>query len=119
LQSLTGSSCDWSKPDAWPLYAWYYVTQAKFHQGGQTWSGWNSKFARVYVKNQNDDGSWTSPGANSDHAHGKEVNLGPVYSTALAALTLQVYYRFLPTYKPIAVEPVTHTDDDDVTVEVL
>ena len=68
---------------------------------------------------ENEDGSWTSPGANSEHESGKEVNLGPVYSTTLAALTLQVYYRFLPTYKPIAVEPVSQTDTNDVVVEVL
>lgn len=119
LQALTGSNCDWEKPESWPLYGWYYVTQAKFHQGGQTWAGWNAKFARVYVKNQNEDGSWTSPGANLKTEHGKEVNLGPVYSTTLAALTLQVYYRFLPTYKPIAVEPVNQTDKDDIAVEIL
>lgn len=119
LQALAGTSCDWDKPEAWPMYAWYYITQAKFHQGGQTWSGWNSKFARLYVKNQNDDGSWTSPGANSEHESGKEVNLGPVYSTTLAALTLQVYYRFLPTYKPVAVAPITQSDTNDVVVEIL
>ncbi len=120
LQALAGANCDWDKPESWPLYAWYYVTQAKFHQGGQTWSGWNAKFARVYVKSQNDDGSWTSPGANlTGNDSGKEVNHGPVYSTTLAALTLQVYYRFLPTYKPIAVEPVTQSDESDVVVEIL
>ncbi len=119
LQALTGTNCDWDKPDPWPLYGWYYITQAKFHQGGQTWSGWNSKFARAYVKNQNDDGSWTSPGGKLQGDNGKETNLGPVYSTAFAALTLQVYYRFLPTYKPIAVEPVSQTDTNDVVVEVL
>ncbi|MFH0953337.1 MAG: prenyltransferase/squalene oxidase repeat-containing protein [Verrucomicrobiota bacterium] len=119
LQALTGASCDWDKPEPWPMYAWYYITQAKFHQGGQTWSGWNSKFARLYVKNQNEDGSWTSAGANLQGDNGKEVNLGPVYSTTLAALTLQVYYRFLPTYKPIAVEPVTQTDTNDVQVQIL
>ena len=119
LQALVGSNCDWEKPDQWPMYAWYYITQAKFHQGGQTWSGWNSKFARVYVKNQNEDGSWTSAGANLSGDTGKEINLGPVYSTTLAALTLQVYYRFLPTYKPIAVEPVTQIDTNDIMVEIL
>lgn len=120
LQALTGANCDWDKPEPWPLYGWYYITQAKFHQGGQTWSGWNAKFARVYVKNQNEDGSWTSPGANLKSGEsGQEVNLGPVYSTTLAALTLQVYYRFLPTYKAVAVEPVTHTDKDDIAVEIL
>jgi hypothetical protein len=119
LQALTGTSCDWEKPEPWPLYAWYYITQAKFHQGGQTWSGWNSKFARLYVKNQNEDGSWTSPGGAAQLQSGAEVNLGPVYSTTLAALTLQVYYRFLPTYKAIAVEPVDQKEKDDVTVEIL
>ena len=119
LQALSGASCDWDKPAEWPMYAWYYVTQAKFHQGGQSWAGWNAKFARVYVKNQNEDGSWTSAGQNLKEENGKEVHLGPVYSTTLAALTLQVYYRFLPTYKPIAVEPVTQTDKDDVSVEIL
>ena len=120
LQALAGANCDWDKPEPYPLYGWYYITQAKFHQGGSTWSGWNAKFARVYVKNQNEDGSWTSPGANmKDKEHGREVNQGPVYSTTLAALTLQVYYRFLPTYKAVAVEPVTHTEKDDVAIEIL
>ncbi len=117
LQALTGSGCDWDKPDQWPLYAWYYITQCKFHQGGQTWAGWNAKFARAYVSNQNEDGSWTSPGAKLKE--GGEVHLGPVYSTTLAALTLQVYYRFLPTYKPIAVEPVSQTDTNDVVIQIL
>jgi hypothetical protein len=60
-----------------------------------------------------------SPGGNLSGDVGKETYLGPVYSTTLAALTLQVYYRFLPTYKPIAVEPVTQTDTNDVVVEIL
>ncbi|HBA86146.1 MAG TPA: hypothetical protein DCZ95_18850 [Verrucomicrobia bacterium] len=119
LQSLQGTSCDWEKPMHWPMYGWYYITQAKFHQGGQSWAGWNAKFARVFVKNQNEDGSWTSAGANLDKNDGKEVYLGPVYATTLAALTLQVYYRFLPTYKPIAVEPISQTDTNDVVIEIL
>jgi hypothetical protein len=119
LQALQGASCDWDKPEPWPLYAWYYISQAKFHQGGQTWDGWNAKFARNYVKGQNEDGSWTSPGAKGDFGGGKETGDGPVYSTTLAALTLQVYYRFLPTYKAIAVEPATQTDTDDVQVQIF
>ncbi|MFH0880541.1 MAG: hypothetical protein V2A34_12565, partial [Lentisphaerota bacterium] len=119
LQALAGTNCDWDKPPAWPMYGWYYITQAKFHQGGQTWAGWNAKFARAYIKNQNEDGSWTSAGKNSEVEHGQEVNLGPVYSTTLAALTLQVYYRFLPTYKPIAVEPAGQSDTNDVVIQIL
>jgi hypothetical protein len=119
LMALKGSPCDWAKPASWAMYGWYYITQAKFHHGGSTWAAWNSKFARTLTKNQNDDGSWTAPGAAARVEHGKETNYGPVYATTFAALTLQVYYRFLPTYKPIAVEPVDETDADDVVIEII
>ena len=79
------------------MYSWYYITQAKFQAGGGTWNSWNSKFAPVITKNQSEDGHWDSPGDD-------ELKQGPVYSTCLAALTLQVYYRFLPTYAPVKVE---------------
>jgi hypothetical protein len=116
LAALKGTSCDWSENDIgpdWPLYAWYYVTQAKFHRGGQTWTGWNNTFARAYVRNQNEDGSWIYPG-------GREKAYGPVYGTVFSALTLQVYYRFLPTYSKIAVEDAEEeSEDDDVTIEII
>jgi len=111
---LRSATCKWSREetDYYPLYEWYYVTQAKFHEGGQQWSSWNNEFARVLVKEQNEDGSWISPGQN-------ETPYGPVYGTVFCALTLQVYYRFLPTYQTIDVEPVDETDDDDVVVEII
>ena len=43
----------------------------------------------------------------------------PVYATTLAALTLQVYYRFLPTYQPIQAEKIDQKSDSDVTIEIL
>ena len=43
----------------------------------------------------------------------------PVYATTLAALTLQVYYRFLPTYQPIETKAIDQKSDDDVTIEIL
>jgi hypothetical protein len=117
LDALRAADCDWGKPPPWSLYAWYYITQAKFHSGGPGWTAWNSKFAKEFTENQNEDGSWTSPsGALQD---GKETNNGPVYSTALAALTLQVYYRFLPTYKPIAVESEEGASEDEIKIEVI
>jgi hypothetical protein len=82
------------------LYTWYYATQAKFHQGGGVWKAWNKLFAPELVTAQEEDGHWEF--APNGHDHGK--NQGPVYSTTLAALTLQVYYRFLPTFKQEAVE---------------
>jgi hypothetical protein len=66
------------------------------------------------VSAQNTDGSWTPFTKN-------ESEYGPVYGTAFCALTLMVYYRFLPTYQPIEVEaaPATQKSADDVSVEVL
>lgn len=120
LNAMREFKCDYRNPPEWPMYAWYYITQAKFHRGGQLWSSWNNQFAPELTKNQNEDGSWTSAGQFlKEDAHGREINHGPVYATTLAALTLQVYYRFLPTYKPIAVETEEDTNKDDVTIEII
>lgn len=111
LQALREAKVEWdpARENAWPLYEWYYITQAKFHHGGQTWSSWNAEFARVYVKQQNEDGSWPA-------ASKWEASYGPVYSTTLAALTLQVYYRLLPTYKPQVTRPEIRTNDVEIRV---
>ena len=120
LNAMKGFKCDYRDPPDWPMYAWYYITQAKFHHGGALWNDWNNQFARELTKNQNEDGSWTSAGQFlKDDGHGKETNHGPVYSTTLAALTLQVYYRFLPTYKPIAVESDEGQEKDDVSIKII
>lgn len=91
-KALEAATVDWDDPGAWALAGWYYITQAKFHEGGNEWSQWNRDFSRVLTRMQNEDGSWLSPSP-YEQGHGK------TYGTALAALTLQVYYRFLPTYQ--------------------
>ncbi len=106
MNVLTGLAFQWVQPPAtpqtamrqWPLYAWYYITQARFHQGGLAWVEWNRQFAPVATSQQNPDGTWCPPPGSV------EASYGPVYSTALMALMLQVYYRFLPTYQPIEVD---------------
>lgn len=119
LTALEQADIDWQKPMDWPMYSWYYITQAKFHAGGNDWDLWNAKFAREIIRNQNEDGSWTSAGQNlPENDHGREVNYGQVYATTLAALTLQVYYRFLPTYKPVEVEE-EQKPTKDVVIEVI
>jgi hypothetical protein len=50
------------------------------------------------MDNQLPDGHWDAP------PPGREDAYGPVYCTTLAALTLQVYYRGLPTYQAKAVQ---------------
>lgn len=115
LQALREADIDWNKPMDWAMYSWYYITQAKFHSGGADWNEWNQKFARELTRNQNEDGSWTAPSMPGETG---EKNHGPVYATTLAALTLQVYYRFLPSYKPIE-EEQEKPAEKDVTIEII
>ncbi|MFT5498358.1 MAG: hypothetical protein ACI9TH_003769 [Kiritimatiellia bacterium] len=95
-----------------PLYSYYYITQAKFHEGGDTWNEWNPKIATLLVKSQHKEGYWEP----------EEVKTrGKVYCTTLAALTLQVYYRFLPTFQADATKAAPAevlAEDDDVMISV-
>ncbi len=119
LSALSDVRCDWKQPPAWPMYAWYYISQAKFHQGGGSWQRWNNQFAPAFIRSQNPDGSWQSAGlAMASGTTGRE-NYHPVYSTTLAALSLQVYYRFLPTYQPVDSQERGQTVDEDVGIQVL
>jgi hypothetical protein len=121
------ATISWEEPwEVRPLYYWYYVTQAKFHAGGSTWDEWNKMFAGTTVNNQvviedaiegpdgkmKDIGYWESPGSKEDY--------GRPYCTSLCALQLQVYYRYLPTFKsPEQIEEETEiAGEDDVQVEI-
>ncbi len=119
MDFLGGATCNWKSPPEWPMYAWYYISQTKFHKGGATWTGWNAQFAPQFIRNQNADGSWSSAGLGLKEGTTGRENMHPVYATTLAALTLQVYYRFLPTYQPIQVEKPDQTSTDDVQIQIL
>ncbi len=127
---LRQATCDWEKP--WstnPIYHWYYVTQAKFHEGGAIWNDWNKQFSPQLVKNQvviknaiedpmgnlTDIGFWNVA---ADSEYSKSL----VYNTALCALMLQVYYRYLPTYQTpeaVASDPSTLEDTDlDLDIQI-
>ncbi len=114
IQSITDAPVNWGGPGVGldSVYNWYYCTQALFHTGGRAWDRWNREFSASYLQAQNADGSWTP-------MIGREVPYGPVYGTCFAALTLMVYYRFLPTYEPIKIEEApTQNATDDVMIEV-
>ncbi len=78
------------------FYYWYYGTLAMFQMGGDYWKQWNVALRDMLIKNQrkggDEDGSWDVRGL-----YGR--NGGRVYTTALGALCLEVYYRYLPMYK--------------------
>jgi hypothetical protein len=91
-----------------PVYNWYYITQAMFHSGRNKWNDWNKVFTETIVNHQKPDGHWDSPGKakwqqkNETTGKMEEVTrpeYDPWYATTLCCLSLQVYYRYLPTYK--------------------
>ena len=85
---------DWEKAGGYiSLYAWYYATQAMFQGGGAYWEHWNKEIRGTLVKMQSSDGHWDYP------TGGGNTQFGPVLSTTLCCLMLEVYYRYLPLYK--------------------
>jgi hypothetical protein len=94
---------DWKPSDYGCFYYWYYGTLATFQMGGKRWENWNTPLKKTLVDNQckgplplssapeDKDGSWDLIGS-------LEKRAGRTYSTAMGALCLEVYYRYLPMY---------------------
>jgi hypothetical protein len=83
-------------PNESDMYYNYYATQAMKHYGGRQWTDWNNEMRNFLVKTQekegNKAGSW-----HFDNGHASAKG-GRLYSTSLACMTLEVYYRYLPLY---------------------
>jgi hypothetical protein len=77
------------------LYYWYYGTLAMHQRQGREWETWNAALQRQLLHSQRFDGerrgSWDPDAVWGGYG-------GRVYSTSLAALCLEVYYRYLPLY---------------------
>jgi hypothetical protein len=95
---------DWGPSQGDPakvdMYYNYYATQIMHHWGSVNWLQWNSKMRDFLVKSQatsgHEAGSW--------HFDGGYGNFGGrLYNTAMAIMTLEVYYRYIPIYRPEAV----------------
>ncbi len=75
-------------------YFTYYATLFLFHAGGDLWDEWNAKLKRILPEAQEKTGdakgSWAPEPTDAN-------GIGRVFSTALSALDLQIYYRYLPT----------------------
>jgi len=84
-------------PSQGNMYYNYYATQVMHHYGGDPWKRWNPKMRDSLTgrqaKNGHEAGSWYFAGD-----HGSEPG-GRLYITALAAMTLEVYYRHMPLYR--------------------
>ena len=123
-----------------PLYYWYYITQAKFQYSPDAFASWNNMFSPELVKKQIlekdaiegpdgkmvDIGHWETPMLLEKDKDGKPLPKneggGTVMDTCLCTLMLEVYYRYLPSFKK---EDGTPEDtagalpkQDDVTVRI-
>lgn len=76
-------------------YYWYYATMALFQHQGPEWAKWNEAVKEELLAHQvtrgKAAGSWQTKDRWSQYA-------GRIYQTALCTLTLEVYYRYLPSF---------------------
>lgn len=83
------------------MYYNYYATQVLHHFGGQHWVKWNERMRDYLVATQategHESGSWYLPDKHGDSG-------GRLYNTAMAIMTLEVYYRYMPLYGPRSVD---------------
>jgi len=90
-------------PSKGNMYYNYYATQVMRHTGGKRWDVWNKELRDYLVVSQekgngHSSGSWT---IGSDHG---ARSGGRLYTTTLATMILEVYYRHMPIYAKQAAE---------------
>ena len=89
-------------PSANDMYYNYYATQVMHHRGGPLWEKWDTEMRDQLLRTQDRVGHKTGSWHFADpHGGGKG---GRLYSTTMAAMTLEVYYRNAPMYRKAAVE---------------
>jgi hypothetical protein len=96
-------ACDYlrfaSKDAKADYYYWYYGSLALAQMRNEAWRDWNAQMQTTLCRLQQADGSWDE----------KLSKYGPrggrIYATALATLTLEVYYRYLPMLKDAQANP--------------
>ncbi|HBO45484.1 MAG TPA: hypothetical protein DD670_16440 [Planctomycetaceae bacterium] len=79
------------------MYFNYYATQVLCHFDGPLWEKWNAAMRDYLVRNQATEGLEAGSWFFVDE---KCASGGRLYNTAMAITTLEVYYRYMPLYKP-------------------
>ena len=69
-----------------------------YQHGGEAWTTWNAHVRDDVVRRQRAQGHMAGSWDPDDSPYGAKG--GRIYGTALATLTLEVYYRFLRLYEP-------------------
>jgi len=91
------------EPNRSHMYYWYYATQVLHHLGGPRWDKWNRAMRDRLLKMQD-------KGQDAKHPHQRGswdprpdwwcAPGGRIMMTSMCLLTLEVYYRHLPLYRP-------------------
>jgi len=95
---LVAGAADWllEHPPKWNerfcSYGTYYYAQGMYQRGGDHAATARQFVQEMLLSNQAKDGSWTAQ-------NGSEKNVGPVYATSMAVLSLSVKYHYLPIYQ--------------------
>jgi hypothetical protein len=89
--------------DPYNLYYWYYGTLSMFQHGGPDWARWNLAVRDELVRRQRSSGHQSGSWDPDEDKYGSKG--GRIYSTALATLTLEVYYRYLRLYAEPPAQP--------------
>lgn len=95
--------------DAWgysptDLYYNYYAAMTLRHYGGPRWQKWNPEMRDYLVATQShsghETGSWYFEEA--DKSHNRQG--GRLYTTSMAIMILEVYYRYMPIYQEATIK---------------
>jgi len=91
------------------MYYNYYATQVLHHWQGPEWKRWNVQMRDHLIATQagrgHESGSWYFSGGRGDVG-------GRLYNTAMAVMTLEVYYRYMPLYRREAILADRHDDGE-------
>jgi hypothetical protein len=82
---------DWDNAGRRDFYYWYYATYAIYQWGGKDWNKWQPGIDAIeanQIKEGEAKGSWDPQNDPWGHLGGR------VYSTAILALLMEVYYRY-------------------------
>lgn len=85
-----------ARPPKWNerfcLYGTYYYAQGMYQRGGEHGDTARQLVQELLLSQQGGDGAWLA-------SRGEEKNVGKVYCTSMAILSLSVKYHYLPIYQ--------------------
>jgi hypothetical protein len=82
-------------PSREDMYFNYYVTQVLHHHEGPDWDEWNERMRQFLIDTQGTEGFERGSWYFADR-HGAQG--GRHYTTCMALMILEVYYRYMPLY---------------------